>query len=778
MKTTDVMPELHVAANCSCGASRAQPLVATAGEAGPQYVEDCNGALGVTRDYVRHVEPATVRLRFDDDLSQFADSGTVAGLVRGSGTLVGPDLVLTAAATLRPDGDAAFPRDATTRQQIQPAQAATLMQCQFGYQRDTAGALREPVTAAVVELVEYRPGGLDVALLRLEPNHSGRFGWLELGRQQPRAGESVRVVAHPDGGPKMIDAGTVVCLDEAQIGYRTTGMPTGTTGAGVLDRLGRLIAVQTGGDTDTDAAVQRGVLLPAVLACSAKLRRIAAQGGALDLAGYQQAFVSWAGHDPGTDTVNLAGVDADGNVRKVTRAVPAQRPGHRLRPRIAAAGADAVLLWENDSELNAFSNLVLMRSRAGGRPCWGPMIAHVCAQPGRPAPSIAVDGRGNCILVWQGAADRYGRTSILARGFRPHGRVRIPVFRVDEPVCAHRANPVVTAARDSGEFLVAWEDDRDGLRSVYGRRFCADGTPLGADTRLTRPSGGQQLRPAVAMSANGGYLATAWEDDQDTPTCFTVRFRTVRWDRTGETISERGVKANGMHRQCFPAVAVTDQGATVVAWQDGPDRTGRSTVSVYGLRFCADGTPLGADTRLTRPSGGQQLRPAVAMSANGGYLATAWEDDQDTPTCFTVRFRTVRWDRTGETISERGVKANGMHRQCFPAVAVTDQGATVVAWQDGPDRTGRSTVSVYGLRPNGSDAFAPVPVHGPRSPRPVPRSGTSPHHDPCQHSPRVTILQGGIIVVGVQEEDDVAGCPATILNGLDGAGRRRWSVAL
>ena len=76
-------------------------------------------------------------------------------------------------------------------------------------------------------------------------------------------------------------------------------------------------------------------------------------------------------------------------------------------------------------------------------------------------------------------------------------------------------DPAVAMDAD-GDFVVAWEDDKDGngTYQLYARGFDAGGAERFDDRAVNTDSTGQQLAPAIAIDADGNFVA-AWEDDVD-----------------------------------------------------------------------------------------------------------------------------------------------------------------------------------------------------------------------------------------------------------------------
>ena len=142
--------------------------------------------------------------------------------------------------------------------------------------------------------------------------------------------------------------------------------------------------------------------------------------------------------------------------------------------------------------------------------------------------------------------------------------------------------PAVSALRGGG-FIVAWESTaRDGSAlGVYGRRYAADGRPVGAQFRVNTSALRGPDRPAVTVLRNGGFTVL-WS---------SVTPGTAARDVFGQSYNPTGhrfdlefpVNTTRRSSQWQPEVAPLGKNGFVATWtsrdQDG------SLEGVYGQRF-------------------------------------------------------------------------------------------------------------------------------------------------------------------------------------------------
>lgn len=243
-----------------------------------QQVELYNGTLGVSTAFVAARQHAVAQVQWNDNLgSVFTNPGDVSGVRWGSGTMIGPDLFLTCGHLFdaAPNGWV-IPRQNGTSNAVSPQTAALNMHLNFEYQVDPSGTLRAEQRFPITQLVEYRLGGLDMALCRIGGSPGNTYGWSEFATSNATVGTMLAIIGHPLGQPKRIEAGPATQLSGSTIRYNDIDTLGGNSGSGILaSPSGRVVGVHTnGGCNSAGTGSNSGVAIAAILAASPTLQGI------------------------------------------------------------------------------------------------------------------------------------------------------------------------------------------------------------------------------------------------------------------------------------------------------------------------------------------------------------------------------------------------------------------------------------------------------------------------------------------------------------------------
>jgi V8-like Glu-specific endopeptidase len=248
-----------------------------------QNVEQYDGTLGVSVALVNARQRPAAQVQWNANLANiYTNPGNVSGVRWGSGTLITSDLFLTAGHLFDRTADGwTLPRQNGTNDVISSPEIATNMQVNFNFQFDPQGNLRTEESFAITELVEFRLGGLDFAIVRLAGNPAATYGTTRVSRTDAAVGDMLAIIGHPAGLPKRIEAGPTSGLPGSAITYDDIDTLGGNSGSGVLradDEL--LVGVHTNGGCTATGGSNSGVRIGSIVGASPIVRALAGWVGA------------------------------------------------------------------------------------------------------------------------------------------------------------------------------------------------------------------------------------------------------------------------------------------------------------------------------------------------------------------------------------------------------------------------------------------------------------------------------------------------------------------
>jgi len=229
-------------------------------------VESYKEKLKIPKTKIDDLEDRTIVIVWMDktkieSLTGANDVGTVAGAKYCTGTFISSNLVITAGHCFDKSGpglpDYNPTRDNTTPYKvdaagnvtyIEPADLAKGMFVQEDYQfKATTGTENKNGNQfPIEELVEYRLGGLDYAIVRVNTGDND-VPIINISKKDLAIGNKAIVIQHPKGLPKKVDVGKITKKIGVAVLYDDLDTDGGSSGAGVLDKDGNLRAVHFGG---------------------------------------------------------------------------------------------------------------------------------------------------------------------------------------------------------------------------------------------------------------------------------------------------------------------------------------------------------------------------------------------------------------------------------------------------------------------------------------------------------------------------------------------------
>ncbi len=285
-------------------------------------------------------------------------------------------------------------------------------------------------------------------------------------------------------------------------------------------------------------------------------------------------------------------------------------------------------------------------------------------------PKVAVGADGSFVVVWEDILPTGGTVS--GRRFDAEGRPRGRRFRLNSTPVGFYFEPAVALAAD-GSFVAAWTGD-----GVTARRFDAAGQPLGPEFRVNTTTFDERETPQVAMNASGAFVI-GWIAYNGEGSFFDIMARPFAADGTPQS-DEIQVNSgeNTRASQDQFALGVAQDGSFVALWTDQVELIPPFPNGFFGQRFTPGGEPLGAPFRINSSAQTVQREPAIAVAADGSFFAvwSSYVSGTTGPVSIVGRrFASDGTPRGGDLRIDRSATPKG-----GPSVALGGDGRGLVVW--------------------------------------------------------------------------------------------------
>jgi hypothetical protein len=175
----------------------------------------------------------------------------------------------------------------------------------------------------------------------------------------------------------------------------------------------------------------------------------------------------------------------------------------------------------------------------------------------------------------------------------------------------------VALAWTGTEFVVVWQDERDGLFNLYAQRLDIGGNPIGSNTPLTDTSIGLGNEgPSVAAGLSGvGVTWTAGD-----ASTHLIQFRTFSPDLA--PVSAIVTLTDGSSESVYPTV-IWNKDRYVVAWFD----RSKSPKAIYAAAISEQGDVLTPPKPISNPGAFRSRYPYLRPL--GDRVLAVYADDRD-----------------------------------------------------------------------------------------------------------------------------------------------------
>lgn len=302
-------------------------------------------------------------------------------------------------------------------------------------------------------------------------------------------------------------------------------------------------------------------------------------------------------------------------------------------------------------------------------------------------PDVAGTVKDFFFVVWQDTLLKGGEpTQPYVRKFDGLGKPMTDEVRVTEKPVGNAKYPKIAVNKRTQNFVVVWQDNRDGSWDVWGRLFDNKCEPMSPDIKINDDGlKVPHVLPAVSFTEAG--IAVVWQDNRDGASKSDIYYRYFKPDLSPMT-GGKPVNSDVERFHLTPSVAASDTGYFTVVWLSFQNHL---YGDVYAQRYYPDGTANQTNIKVNLSTAPVACRiPTVAMGIDNVSFWTSWADSAISTDKYQIRARYYdRYGRFNTTV--KTVNQNPANGQRSPDVCRFGSWFSV-AWLDSSRANGRGDV--------------------------------------------------------------------------------------
>jgi len=235
-------------------------------------------------------------------------------------------------------------------------------------------------------------------------------------------------------------------------------------------------------------------------------------------------------------------------------------------------------------------------------------------------PKLAADANGNFVICW--ADERNGDFDIYAQRFAADGTLLGTNFRADDDTTNSSQLDAGIAMASDGSFVICWRDQREDGQNydIYYQRFNPGAIRSGINIKVNdNTSSSSQRSPAIAGNANGDFVIV-WDDRRNgNADAYFQRFAPS--GRIGANVR---ADTSSVISTADPDAAMADDGTIIITWYGILNGS-----NIYLQRIAPNNSFLGGNILVNDDNQNvPHQRPDIAVNSLGEYTI-AWGDSRD-----------------------------------------------------------------------------------------------------------------------------------------------------
>ena len=355
---------------------------------------------------------------------------------------------------------------------------------------------------------------------------------------------------------------------------------------------------------------------------------------AVDADAQNNFVVVWGGYGPtniGDYNVHAQRFDAAGAPQGDQFQVNTYTTSFQFDPIVAVAPqGDFIVVWGSSfSTSESNQSVQAQRFNSNGTALGNQFQINSYTTGWQGGASIAMDGQGNFILVWNSDGSTGSDSeeeSIQVRLYDSTGTAMGNELQVNTYTSDEQTNPSIGIDSD-GDFVVVWQSYGSASSdtsdySIQGQRFSADGSTIGGQFQVNSDTLNNQTYPFVAVKPDGEFVV-AWQSEAATGSdTLGYAIRAQRFSATAAKVGgEFQVNTYSTDDQLYPSISSDSRGDFVVVWKSyGSTGTDTSATSVQGQSFAATGSKDESEFQINTYTSSYQDAPSLVHRPEGDFL--------------------------------------------------------------------------------------------------------------------------------------------------------------
>ena len=289
-------------------------------------------------------------------------------------------------------------------------------------------------------------------------------------------------------------------------------------------------------------------------------------------------------------------------------------------------------------------------------------------------PTVSCDNNGNFIASWADGRNTNWR-DIYAQRYSADGTALGVNFQVNTDTEGNNHLRADIAIDENGNFVISWEDNRNGYDDIFAQRYLSDGSTIGDNFKINDDTPNtSQSNASISMDLDGNFVV-CWEDKRNDYDDIYAR----RFSNEGIPISD-DFKVNNdftTQKQQNSDIKVDDNGNFIICWED--HRFGYFG-EIYSQSYLNDGTPVDENIIVNDDlTSGNQEWPAIAKDTAGNFII-AWVDARSSGKAIYAQRYTTEGIPIGNNFIVTDDTIDNYTQK--PSIAINLDGSFVITWGD------------------------------------------------------------------------------------------------